>query len=120
MNSHMAKTKDPALEIHSDLVMKGELSMVKDVILTGKFEGELRTDGCLTVSPGGVATGSIEAGALVLQPGNLVEARVKIAPPKAPLVVGKPPKVDKPMDKPTETGAKWPSLRKLKEFALGR
>ena len=73
-----------ALEIHSDLVMKGELSMAQDVILTGKFEGELKTDGCLTVSSGGVAIGTIEAGALVLQPGNLVEARVKIAPPANP------------------------------------
>jgi len=116
----MAKTKEPALEIHSDLVMKGELSMAKDVILTGKFEGQLTTDGCLTVSPGGVAVGSIEAGALVLQPGNLVEARVKVAPPKAPAATGKPPRSEKPAAKPAETGAKWPSLRKLKEFALGR
>lgn len=116
----MAKPKEQALEIHSDLVMKGELSMVKDVILTGKFEGQLTTDGCLTVSPGGVAVGSIEAGALVLQPGNLVEARVKVAPPKAPVVAGKPPKTDKPSAKPADSAAKWPSLRKLKEFALGR
>jgi hypothetical protein len=117
----MAKTKDAALEIHSDLVMKGELSMVKDVILTGKFEGQLTTDGCLTVSPGGVATGTIEAGALVLQPGNLVEARVRIAPPKPPAAAGKPPRSDKAEAKPgAASGAKWPSLRKLKEFALGR
>jgi hypothetical protein len=33
----MANPNDPKLEIHSDLVMKGELSMVQDVILTGKF-----------------------------------------------------------------------------------
>jgi len=117
----MAKTNDPVLEIHSDLVLKGELSMVKDVILTGKFEGQLQTDGCLTVSPGGVATGSIEAGALILQPGNLVEARVKIAPPK-PVGSSTKPSRDKPTapgSKPS-SGAKWPSLRKLKEFALGR
>lgn len=116
----MANTKDPALEIHSDLVMKGELSMVKDVILTGKFEGQLTTDGCLTVSPGGVAVGTIEAGALVLQPGNLVEARVKIAPPKPRPVQSKTPRQDKPENKAAASGAKWPSLRKLKEFALGR
>jgi hypothetical protein len=110
----MAKTNDPKLEIHSDLVMKGELSMVKDVILTGKFEGKLQTEGCLTVSPGGVATGTIEAGALVLQPGNLVEARVKIAPVRTP-----GSKAPRDPSKKT-SGAKWPSLRKLKEFALGR
>ena len=114
----MAKTQD-VLEIHSDLVMKGELSMVKDVILTGTFEGELKTDGCLTVSAGGVAVGTIEAGALVLQPGNRVEARVKIAPPKAPTPGGKTPRGEKQAGK-TSSGAKWPSLRKLKEFALGR
>jgi hypothetical protein len=107
-----------ALEIHSDLVMKGELSMVQDVILTGKFEGELKTDGCLTVSSGGVAVGTIEAGALVLQPGNLVEARVKIAPPQKPAASGKPPREKSAPKSPS--GAKWPSLRKLKEFALGR
>jgi hypothetical protein len=112
----MAKTNDPVLEIHSDLVLKGELSMVKDVILTGKFEGQLQTDGCLTVSPGGVATGTIEAGALVLHPGNQVEARVKIAPPR-PAGSIKPPR-ERPAGKPS--GAKWPSLQKLKEFALGR
>ena len=107
------------LEIHSDLVMKGELSMAKDVILTGKFEGTLTTDGCLTVSAGGVAVGTIEAGALVLQPGNLVEARVKIAPPKAVGSAGGKPPRERPAAKPA-SGAKWPSLRKLKEFALGR
>ena len=110
----MAKTNDPMLEIHSDLVMKGELSMVKDVILTGKFEGQLTTEGCLTVSPGGVASGTIEAGALVLQPGHLVEARVKIAPPSP--AAGKAARHDAKKN----SGAKWPSLRKLKEFALGR
>ncbi len=108
-----------ALEIHSDLVMKGELSMAQDVILTGRFEGELKTDGCLTVSSGGVALGTIEAGALVLQPGNLVEARVKIAPiSKLATPAGRPPR-EKQTPK-TPSGAKWPSLRKLKEFALGR
>jgi len=115
----MAKINDPVLEIHSDLVLKGELSMVKDVILTGKFEGQLQTDGCLTVSPGGVATGSIEAGALILQPGNLVEARVKIAPPK-PVGSTKPPREKPAPGSKPSSGAKWPSLRKLKEFALGR
>ena len=52
--------------------------MVKDIVLTGKFEGDLQTLGCLTVASGGVVTGSIDAGALVLEPGNLVEARVKV------------------------------------------
>jgi hypothetical protein len=111
----MAKPQDEALEIHSDLVMKGELSMANDVVLTGKFEGRLITEGCLTVSPGGVAVGTIEAGSLVLEPGNLVEARVRIAPP-GPAVSG-----GKPRGRPSPaSGAKWPSLRKLKEFALGR
>jgi hypothetical protein len=114
----MANTNDPVLEIHSDLILKGELSMAKDVVLTGKFEGQLQTDGCLTVSPGGVATGTIEAGALVLHPGNLVEARVKIAPPR-PVGSNKTPR-ERPMSHKPSSGAKWPSLRKLKEFALGR
>ena len=50
----MPQTKNQVLEIHSDMILKGELSMVKDVILTGKFEGELQTLGCLTVASGGV------------------------------------------------------------------
>jgi len=107
----MSKTNDQVLEIHSDLILKGELSMDKDVILTGKFEGQLHTLGCLTVSSGGRAVGTIEAGALVLEPGNLVEAKVKISPPAAP----------KPRDAARKAlGDKWPSLKKLKELALGR
>ncbi|HEV3272693.1 MAG TPA: polymer-forming cytoskeletal protein [Candidatus Methylacidiphilales bacterium] len=76
----MSPPTQPVLEIHSGIVLKGRLSMVKDVVLTGKFEGELQTLGCLTVAPGGVITGTIDAGALVLEPGNLVEARVKVSP----------------------------------------
>jgi hypothetical protein len=107
----MSKTQDQVLEIHADLILKGELSMDKDVILTGKFEGQLRTLGRLTVSSGGRAVGTIEAGALVLEPGNLVEAKVKIAPPVLP----------KPREVPRKSiGDKWPSLKKLKELALGR
>ena len=77
----MSPPTPPVLEIHSGIVLKGRLSMVKDVVLTGKFEGELQTLGCLTVALGGAVTGTIDAGALVLEPGNLVEARVKVGPP---------------------------------------
>jgi len=107
----MSQTKDQVLEIHSDLILKGQLSMVKDVVLTGKFEGELRTLGRLTVSPGGVAVGTIEAGALVLEPGNLVEASVKIG-------THVPSKTRDSSKK--SLGSKWPSFKKLKEMALGR
>ncbi len=88
--------------------------MVKDVILTGKFEGDLKTLGCLTVAPGGMATGTIDAGALILEPGNLVEARVKVGPP--------PKSVLRAVEE-RKSGVEsfWPgSFRKLKEFALGR
>jgi hypothetical protein len=77
----MPPPTQPVLEIHPGIVLKGRLSMVKDVVLTGKFEGELQTLGCLTVASGGAVTGTIDAGALVLEPGNLVEARVKVSPP---------------------------------------
>ena len=40
-----------------------------------------RRYGRLTVASGGAITGSIDAGSLVLEPGNLVEARVKVGPP---------------------------------------
>jgi hypothetical protein len=107
----MSQTKDQVLEIHSDLILKGELSMDKDVILTGKFEGQLKTLGCLTVTSGGVAVGTIEAGALVLEAGNRVEAKVKVAP-RDP---------SKPRETPRKSlGDKWPSFKKLKELALGR
>jgi hypothetical protein len=99
------------IEIHSGITLKGELSMDQDVILTGRFEGDLRTLGRLTVTAGGAALGTIEAGALVLEPGNLVEARVKIAHTggaKAPA----------PPAKKSGDG-KWTfGLKKL--FALGR
>jgi Polymer-forming cytoskeletal len=74
----MSPSIPTAFEIHSGLVLKGQLSMEKDVILTGKFEGELQTYGCLTVAAGGIVTGTIDAGALILEPGNLVDARVKV------------------------------------------
>lgn len=107
----MSKTKEPLLEIHSGLVLKGELSMVKDVLLTGKFEGELRTAGCLTVAAGGTAIGSIEAGALVLEPGNLVEAKVKVGSPTPARAFDAVRKISL---------GKWPSrLKKLKELAFG-
>jgi len=110
----MSPPISPALEIHPGIVLKGQLSMVKDVVLTGKFEGELQTLGCLTVASGGVATGTIDAGALVLEPGHLVEARVRVGPPpkssaKAPAEVRK-----------AEGGVWSGRFRKLKEFALGR
>jgi len=111
----MSAPTQPVLEIHSGIVLKGQLSMVKDVKLTGKFEGELQTLGCLTVAPGGVATGSIDAGALVLEPGNLVEAKIKIAPPSKEAVR----LYEESQKKPTE-GFWSGKLQKLKEFAFGR
>jgi cytoskeletal protein CcmA (bactofilin family) len=88
--------------------------MVKDVVLTGKFEGDLQTCGCLTVASGGKITGTINAGALVLEPGNLVEARIKVGPQP------------KPGNRVTEeikkvVGSGWRGrFQKLKEFAFGR
>ena len=111
----MSAPTQTVLEIHSGIVLKGQLSMVKDVVLTGKFEGELQTLGCLTVAPGGVATGSIDAGALVLEPGNLVEAKIKIAPPSKEAVRLYEESQKKP------SGGFWSGkLQKLKDFAFGR
>ena len=110
----MSAHTPPVLEIHSGIVLKGRLSMVKDVVLTGKFEGELQTLGCLTVASGGVVTGSIDAGALVLEPGNLVEARVTVRPP---------PRSSAKAPSETEKSAKssWSGrFQKLKDFAFGR
>ena len=100
------------LEIHPGIVLKGQLSMVKDVVLTGRFEGDLQTLGQLTVSAGGTAVGTIEAGALVLEPGNLVEARVKVTSPGAPQPA---------TGADANRSGKWPlRLKKLKQMALGR
>ena len=105
-------SKNTVFEIHPGIVMKGQLSMAKDIVLTGKFEGELQTLGRLTVASGGIVTGSIEAGALVLEEGNQVEARLK---------VGSQPRT-KIFEENTKTGGSlWPtSFKKLKEMALGR
>jgi hypothetical protein len=110
----MSAPNPPILEIHSGIVLKGHLSMVKDVVITGKFEGDLQTLGRLTVASGGVVTGSIDAGALVLEPGNLVEARVKVSPPPRPGA-----RVSEEIKKAAEN--LWTGrFQKLKEFALGR
>jgi hypothetical protein len=112
----MSAPASPALQIHPGITLKGQLSAVKDVVLTGKFEGELQTLGCLTVASGGAITGSIDAGALVLEPGNLVEARVKVGPPpKSSAKV-------KAQGENTSAGGFWSGgFQKLKSvFALGR
>ncbi len=112
----MSQPTEPVLEIHSGIMLKGQLSMVKDVVLTGKFEGEIQTLGCLTVASGGAIKGSIDAGSLVLDPGNLVEARVKVSPP--PKSSGK---ARTSVETPTATTGFWSgSFQKLKKFALGR
>ena len=92
--------------------------MVKDVVLTGKFEGELQTLGRLTVAPGGIATGTIDAGSLVLEPGNLVEARIKIAPPPASAFKTR----EQNEADAKSAGAFWSAgVRKLKQvFSFGR
>lgn len=101
-------------ELHPGITMKGQLSMTKDIVLTGKFEGELQTLGRLTVSEGGIVTGSIEAGALVLEPGNQVEARIR---------VGSTPRKKSGLEEVAKVaaGPKWTGrFKKLKEMALGR
>jgi hypothetical protein len=108
----MAQPTHPTLEIHSGISLKGQLSMVKDIVLTGKFEGDLQTLGCLTVASGGVVTGTIDAGALVLEPGNLVEARVKVGAP--------PPRPPPPQEPRKVAPSGWSGFQKLKEMALGR
>ena len=110
----MSAPTPPILEIHSGIVLKGQLSMVKDIVLTGKFEGDLQTLGCLTVASGGVVTGSIDAGALVLEPGNRVEARVRVGPTPRHGA-----KVSEEIKKAAEN--LWTGrFQKLREFALGR
>jgi hypothetical protein len=110
----MSPPLPPRLEIHSGIVLKGRLSVVKDVVLTGRFEGELQTLGCLTVASGGVVKGSIDAGALVLEPGHLVEARVTVGPPSRTAA-----RVSDEIKKAVGRG--WTSrFQRLKEFALGR
>ena len=90
--------------------------MAKDVILTGRFEGDLRTLGRLTVASGGTVLGTIEAGGLRLEPGNNVEAIVK--------VIDHTPKIGKaPLDlksSSSSSGGGWLSLQKIKELAFGR
>jgi hypothetical protein len=110
----MSPTTPTVLEIHSGIILKGHLSMAKDVVLTGTFEGHLQTLGCLTVATGGIITGSIQAGSLVLEPGNLVEARVKVGPPPKASV--------RAVEESTKPAAGlWSDgFRKLKEMALGR
>jgi cytoskeletal protein CcmA (bactofilin family) len=110
--SSLTSSTPSAFEIHSGLVLKGQLSMEKDVVLTGKFEGELQTFGCLTVAAGGVVTGTIDAGALVLEPGNLVDARVKVGTQPKPAPRSEEKKVE---------SAGWSGQwKKIKAFAFGK
>ena len=108
----MFKTKIAAIEIPPALVLKGQLSMVNDVVLTGTFEGDLQTLGQLTVVAGAQATGTIQAGSLVLQPGNQVDATIKVGTPAA----------KQSLDLAKKAGdKKWPlTFKKLKELAMGR
>jgi hypothetical protein len=110
----MSESHPPAFEIHSRINLKGQLSMVNDIILTGKFEGDLQTLGTLTVAPGGVMIGAIDAGGLILKPGNLVDARVRVGAPPKPTTRAL---VD--TGKPLLDGWKR-GFRKLKELAMGR
>jgi cytoskeletal protein CcmA (bactofilin family) len=88
--------------------------MVKDVVLTGRFEGDLQTSGCLTVAPGGVMVGTVHAGGLVLKPGNLLEARVTVSVAPKPGSQGRTGG-----DGAILSGWKR-GFQKLKELALGR
>ncbi len=88
--------------------------MVKDVVLTGKFEGDLQTLGSLTVAEGGVMLGTIDAGGLILKPGNLVEARVRVGTHARPAE-----KAPADAGKPIFSGLKR-GFQKLKELAMGR
>jgi cytoskeletal protein CcmA (bactofilin family) len=110
----MSPPNHSVFEIHSGIVLKGRLSMEKDIVLTGKFEGDLQTLGCLTVAPSGVVTGSIDAGALVLEPGNKVEAKVRVGARLRPHVTTVTEEIKKAV------GTRWTGrFKKLKEFALG-
>ena len=107
-----------ALQIHPDLRLKGQLSTTRDVILTGHFDGDLRTKGRLSVPAGGSAVGTIEAGALSLEPGNAVEARVKVVTVIEPVPQKKPAATPLRQEAPV---SRWSSrLKKLKDLALGR
>jgi cytoskeletal protein CcmA (bactofilin family) len=110
----MPDSPAPALEIHSSLTLKGQLSMVNDVVLTGKFEGDLQTHGSLTVAEGGVLRGTIDVGGLILKPGNLVEARVRVGA-QAPVVEKTPAETSKPKFSGWKRG-----FQKLKELAMGK
>ncbi len=104
-------TSNP-IEIHSGITLKGELSVLKDIVLTGTFDGDLQTYGSLTVASGGAVKGTIDAGGLILEPGNLVEARVLVRAHEKPK---QPEEIKKPGP------SLWSgSLQKLKEIALGR
>ena len=110
----MSESHQPAFEIHSGITLKGQLSMVKDIVLTGRFEGDLQTLGCLTVASGGTMVGSIDAGELVLKPGNLVDASVRVGLPPKPASYAL---ADSGM--PIFSGWKR-GFQKLKELARGR
>ena len=88
--------------------------MVKDIVLTGRFEGDLQTLGCLTVASGGVVIGTVDAGGLVLKEGYVVEGRVKVGTHPKP--VGKPAA---DAGQPLFNGLKK-GFRKLKELAMGK
>jgi len=110
----MPDSAPPAFEIHSGITLKGQLSMAKDVLVTGKFEGDLQTLGCLTVAPGAIMVGTIRAGGLVLKPGNRVEARVTVS-------VAPPPDAESSTDGDQPLLSGWKrGFQKLRELAMGR
>jgi hypothetical protein len=74
----MSSPAFPTLQISVGTILKGQLSSTNDIVVAGRFEGALQTLGCLTIVPDGVLKGSIDAGALLLEPGHLVEAQVRV------------------------------------------
>ena len=110
----MPDSQPSALEIHPGLILKGQLSMAKDVVLTGKFEGDLQTLGSLTVTEGGTLVGTIDVGGLVLKAGNLVEARVRVGAQARPAE-----KTPSEAAKPAFGGWKR-GFQKLKELTRGK
>ena len=108
----MSQPTPRVIEIHPGLQLKGRLSMDNDVVLTGKFEGELQTYGCLTVASGGEVTGAIEVGSLILEPGNRVEAKVSVGLRTRPVVPER--------GKTSAPGWFATRFEKFRKFAFGR
>ncbi len=70
-----------SLIVGKDAVLKGELN-VGELLLTGKFTGDVNASRRIVVHRGGVVEGTINTPALIMEEGGIVQGQVNMKEPQ--------------------------------------